>query len=157
MKRPITAFATDEAGDWVARLDCGHRQHVRHNPPFSERPWVLSEEGRAGKLGALLDCLRCEAQELPPTFVAYKRTDVFSESTVPAGLKKDHATKAGVWARIVVVEGRLRYRIDAWGREEELSSAAPGIVVPEVKHHVEPLGPVRFFVEFFHASEDLDA
>lgn len=149
-------FAADEHGDWVALLVCGHRQHVRHNAPFAERPWVLSEQGRAGKLGEELDCVGCDDSELPPKFAAYKRTAVFSESTVPEGLKRDHATKAGVWGMIVVVEGRLRYRIDDWGREEELSPAAPGIVVPEVRHHVEPLGPVRFFVEFYRAPDATD-
>jgi tellurite resistance-related uncharacterized protein len=151
MKRRIGGFAVDEAGDWVALLECGHRQHVRHQPPLAERPWVLTQEGRSGKLGTALDCVRCDDAELPSHFVAYKRTAELDESTVPAGLRRNHTTRAGIWAKIVVLEGRLRYCIDDWGREEELSPATPGIVVPEVRHHVEPLGPVRLFVEFHRA------
>jgi hypothetical protein len=52
-------FDQDEAGDWVALLACGHRQHVRHRPPWHERPWVLTEEGRADRLGSPLECPAC--------------------------------------------------------------------------------------------------
>jgi len=44
----------------VAELDCGHGQHVRHDPPWSLRPWTLTEEGRTGRLGTELDCARCD-------------------------------------------------------------------------------------------------
>lgn len=152
MNRSIVGFGQDDAGDWFARLDCGHRQHVRHNPPMSERPWVLSEEGRTAKLGQQLDCVRCDAGEWPEGFVAYKRTADFSDTTVPAGLTRNHATKAGVWGHIVVLEGRLRYTIEASGESRELDPTHAGIVVPEVRHHVEPLGAVRFYVEFHHAE-----
>ena len=40
----------------------------------------------------------------------YKSTPVFDENTLPAGLRKEHRTKAGVWGVIRVLEGRLRYR-----------------------------------------------
>jgi len=35
-------FHQDEDSDWVAALECGHSQHVRHDPPWMERPWVLT-------------------------------------------------------------------------------------------------------------------
>ncbi|MCR6665530.1 MAG: DUF3565 domain-containing protein [Methyloversatilis sp.] len=69
MKQPITGYLIDEEGDWVARLACGHRQHVRHHPPFINRPWVVTEEGRTAHLGALLDCPRCDAYEWPDHIV----------------------------------------------------------------------------------------
>ena len=31
MDQPIASFHQDELGDWVARLACGHHQHVRHD------------------------------------------------------------------------------------------------------------------------------
>lgn len=65
MKHPITGFHLDEENHWVAELACGHFQHVRHNPPWSVRRWVISEAGRAGQLGTLLDCKKCDAG-LPP-------------------------------------------------------------------------------------------
>lgn len=149
MQRAITAFTTDADGHWVAQLDCGHPQHVRHDPPFTNRPWVTTAEGRAGKLGQLLNCVRCNAFELPSSFVAYQRTDEFTEASVPAALRRDHTTKTGVWARIIVLEGRLRYRVPSLDVDSVLSpECEPGIVVPAVPHSVEPVGAVRFYVEF---------
>ena len=64
MEQPIIGFHQDEVGDWVADLACGHTQHVRHNPPFSNRPWVLTAEGRQRFLGFVLNCKLCdEAQK----------------------------------------------------------------------------------------------
>ena len=57
--RHIVGFHQDEDGDWVAELDCGHGQHVRHDPPWQRRPWVLSAEERAKYVGVELGCVRC--------------------------------------------------------------------------------------------------
>lgn len=139
----------DEHGDWVAFLNCGHRQHVRHRPPFEERPWVITEIERSKKIGKPMDCLRCDRFEMPDDFKAYRKTAEFNERTVPKSLRRDHSTKPGVWAKIQVIEGKLNYRIDAPGTQFELSPGVPGIVIPEVRHHVEPVVSVRFFVEFY--------
>ena len=61
MQQPITGFHLDEHADWVAELACGHFQHVRHNPPWTLRPWVLTAEGRASVLGRQLECKKCDA------------------------------------------------------------------------------------------------
>ncbi|WP_447977490.1 DUF3565 domain-containing protein [Candidatus Nitrospira bockiana] len=60
MQQPIVGFHQDEHGDWVADLACGHGQHVRHQPPFVSRLWVLTEAGRRDHLGRMLNCTRCE-------------------------------------------------------------------------------------------------
>lgn len=146
MLRPIVGFHRDEAGVWVAELACGHNQHVRHAPPWQLRPWVDDEEQRRSKLGSELDCPYCNMAALPDGLVAYKQTATFSESDVPAGLLRDHRTKAGVWARIVVEHGKLEY---ACARGTfVLQPGVVGIVEPEQPHHVRPLGPVRFHVSF---------
>ena len=59
MMAKIVEFDQDEFGDWRATLSCGHRRHVRHDPPLVSRPWVLSAEGRSEKLGVELDCVEC--------------------------------------------------------------------------------------------------
>jgi tellurite methyltransferase len=151
MERTIIGFRLDHEGDWVAILNCGHPQHVRHNPPFVNRPWTTTEEGRNSKLGRTLNCVRCNRFELPEGFVPYRQTPVFTENSVPVGLTKDHLTKAGVWAKIIVVDGKLRYCVDVLDTDVELSQNHPGIVVPEVLHRVEPVGTVRFFVEFYRS------
>lgn len=63
--RHIVGYHQDEEAHWVADLDCGHGQHVRHEPPMQQRPWVLTAEGRASFLGTVLFCVRC-VDEGPP-------------------------------------------------------------------------------------------
>ncbi len=60
MKQPIVGFHKDEEDDWVADLKCGHTRHVRHNPPWQLRSWVVTKEGRKSKLGMELDCAKCD-------------------------------------------------------------------------------------------------
>ena len=57
--RKIVGFHQDDAGDWVADLECGHTQHVRNNPPWQNRPWVTTPEGRAAHIAAELACAKC--------------------------------------------------------------------------------------------------
>jgi len=88
-------------------------------------------------------------KSLPPDVAVYKRTAEFSEATTPRALLRRHTTKAGVWGHIRVVEGRLRYRIlEPDVTEHILSPGLSGVVEPRVAHEVEPIGRVRFFVEF---------
>jgi hypothetical protein len=60
MQRRIIGFHTDEEQHWVADLECGHSQHVRHDPPWQVRPWVVTEEGRRRFLGTSLNCVECD-------------------------------------------------------------------------------------------------
>ena len=89
-----------------------------------------------------------------PEHVAFqRRTDEFTQASVPAGLLKAHTTKAGTWGLIHVLEGRLAYRIvDPRRSASETILTAdqpPGVVEPTLLHEVEPLGPVRFSVEVY--------
>lgn len=88
-------------------------------------------------------------KHLPQNVIAYKRTDVFTESTVPKGLLRSHNTKLGVWGKIVILEGELRYRILEPEIEDHILTAEHfGVVEPTVLHEVLPLGKVSFYVEF---------
>ena len=62
MLQKIINFHQDEENHWVADLECGHTQHTRHNPPLSNRPWVLNKEGRDSKLGIQLNCHICDEE-----------------------------------------------------------------------------------------------
>lgn len=62
VNKPITGFHVDGEGDWVAELACGHQQHVRHKPPWVNRPWVETEQGRSAMLGYELRCKECLKQ-----------------------------------------------------------------------------------------------
>ncbi len=93
--------------------------------------------------------------EIPPDALAYKRTATFDENTVPGGLLKEHDTKEGVWARIVVESGKLAYTIiEPDRRQWVLSPAASGVAAPTAAHFVKPIGEVRFHVEFFRREAD---
>jgi len=63
MNQAITGYHKDDENDWVAELQCGHFQHVRHNPPFMNRPWVIHEAGRLSMLGHILKCKKCDLGE----------------------------------------------------------------------------------------------
>ena len=64
--RRIVGFHQDDERHWVADLECGHSQHVRHDPPWQVRPWVVTVEGRNARLGATLECRLCDQSvELP--------------------------------------------------------------------------------------------
>lgn len=60
MKQKIINFDKDEESDWRAKLECGHYQHLRHKPPLVSREWILTETGRNEKLGAQLNCVKCD-------------------------------------------------------------------------------------------------
>ena len=112
----------------------------------------MSEAERAAKIGERMECPLCEMPALPPDARSYKRTATFDENTVPAGLLRDHRTKTGAWARIVVEAGALEYQIEPPARLFVLAPGSPGIAPPTVRHVVRPLGQVRFYVEFLHAG-----
>ena len=88
----------------------------------------------------------------PTTLVSYKKTDRFDQDTVPAGFLANHQTKAGVWAMIRVVEGEID--LVQGDESERLTSKIPGFVEPEAVHHLNPVGPVVFYVEFFRDANE---
>ena len=150
MERKITGYHLDENNDWVADLDCYHGQHVRNNPPFINRPWVDTEEGRNSKLGEILNCVRCDRLEFPDNLVSYKQTQEFNERTIPEGLKINHATKAGTWGIIHVLVGLLLYTVKHPAISQyELTKSQLGIIVPCMPHSIEAKDRVRFYIEFY--------
>ena len=153
MKRSIIGFCRDEENHWIANLDCGHNQHVRHQPPFVNRPWVVNEEGRKSTLGKKLNCVRCNRMEWPDDCKSYRRTPEFDENSVPAGLTCNHATKRGVWGRIQVISGTLLYHVGPpINKSLIVGTDSSAVIVPEVPHRVELQGQARFYVEFSRAG-----
>ncbi|MDB5811117.1 MAG: hypothetical protein JWN94_3239 [Betaproteobacteria bacterium] len=63
MQKRIIGFDQDPEEHWVAELECGHTQHVRHQPPWINRPWVVTAEGRARVVGSFLECKHCDIYE----------------------------------------------------------------------------------------------
>lgn len=87
---------------------------------------------------------------MPDSVKHYKSTPDFTELTVPAALKRDHTTAAGVWAKINVLEGEIVYCITELVQEQiDLTVGVDGVIEPLVKHHVIVAGPVKFRVDFY--------
>ena len=89
------------------------------------------------------------AAAIPRAAKPYKRSRVFTETTVPRGFLRNHSTGDGVWGVIHVVSGSLRFSVPSAGREEILTPARTGIAEPTVPHRVTPQGPVAFYIEFW--------
>lgn len=85
----------------------------------------------------------------------YRSTPVFDENSLPAGLRREHRTKLGVWGIIRVLEGQLRYEVLDPFSETILEPGHPGVVLPDVPHRVEPLGAMRMQIEFYDQKPDL--
>lgn len=150
IERRIVDIEEESPGAAVASLDCGHRRHILHRPPLASNAWVLDPEQRKARIGQPIECGRCEALERPAGAVCYRQTPVFEAATIPAGLLQQHTLKAGVWAEIVVLSGRLRYRIHApLDRELILEPGVVGVVPPEIPHEIAALGDVRVRIDFY--------
>lgn len=132
MKRVVVGRASSQGHP--AMLDCGHGL----------------ADGGTSVIGAEVSCSACDRLEMPADLVAYKQTPLFTASTLPPGLLRDHSTKRGVWARIQVHRGALRYHVPRLGRSWDLAPGHDGIVAPEDPHHVECLdAALEFQVQFY--------
>lgn len=142
-------FSQDDAGHWVAELDCLHRQHVRHDPPMRFAEWVLDDEQRTARLGGLLDCPLCDRAELPADLESLRLTESWTEASMPRALRRDHRVATGTWGVLRVEEGSLRFRAATSPViHRELEAGDEQAIPPDVSHAVEVLGAVRFHVEF---------
>jgi tellurite resistance-related uncharacterized protein len=91
---------------------------------------------------------------LPENLEPYKQTPDFTDLSVPSGLLQGHRTKAGVWGKIILIEGTLTYRILEPGVEEiTLSTELDGVIEPSIKHGVIPQGGARFYVQFYRLAD----
>lgn len=91
----------------------------------------------------------------PPAARPYRTTRVLTEKTLPAGLRREHRTKPGVWAVIRVLDGRVHYQVLDPVSETVLEPGYPGLILPDQPHRVEPLGLVRMQVEFYRQAPEL--
>lgn len=150
--RAMVGFHRDEEGDWVAELECGHTQHVRHRPPFQPRPWVVDDEQRRSRLGAPLECPLCDRAEMPDGLQYVRSSEVWDETSAPAGLRRDHRLATGTWGRLQVTDGQLTF-VPGSGWEADgpaqLGTGSSQTIPPAMAHHVELDGPVRFRIDFY--------
>ena len=149
MRRIIDGFHQDDDGEWVAELSCLHGQHVRHRPPFQERPWVLSVAGRAERVGAELDCPLCDRAELPGGLKVAGRAGPFDAATLPAGLRRAHRVADRTWGLLRVLEGSVRFGLETEPPlDVVLAAGATQPIPPGIDHAVSLEGPVRLAVDY---------
>ncbi|MEP7204558.1 MAG: DUF3565 domain-containing protein [Ilumatobacteraceae bacterium] len=138
MRREITGFHQDEARDWVAELACHHAQHVRHRPPFVLRAWVETAAGRADHVGATLDCPLCDRAELPDGLAVVRTAGPFDETTLPAGLRRNHRVADGTWAVLRVLTGSAHFAMQTTPAVEcDLRAGDRQPIPPSVLHSLE--------------------
>ena len=123
MRRHITGFVRDDAGQWVAELSCLHRQHVRHDLPFQDRQWVLDDAERTARVGTDIECPLCDRAELPDGLRLTRTAGPFDEASLPAGLRRTHTVAAGRWGVLRVRHGRADLAI---------------AVIPPLDRHLQP-------------------
>jgi tellurite resistance-related uncharacterized protein len=87
-----------------------------------------------------------EGSEAP---APYRSTPVFDQDSLPSALRGRHATKAGVWGLIRVIEGKLRLSYLEPPSEILLDAGQAAVVMPEQPHFVTPLGPMTMQVDFY--------
>lgn len=79
----------------------------------------------------------------------YRSTPVFDQDSLPAALRNHHATKAGVWGVIRVLEGRLQLTCLDPSSKSILSPENPGVILPQQPHFVTPVGDMKMQVDFY--------
>ena len=86
---------------------------------------------------------------LPDGLQLVRTTDVFDETTVPAGLLRAHRVADGVWGRLVVHTGSVTFVFDDDPEHPLTVVAGDSVVIPPTRqHHVELTAPATFAVEF---------
>jgi tellurite resistance-related uncharacterized protein len=151
--RTIDGFHQDEHGDWVADLSCLHTQHVRHQPPFRDRAWVLTEAGRADHLATPIECPVCDRAELPEGLRVVRTIGPFDDETLPAGLRRDHRVADRTWAVLHVLDGRVRFTMASDPAVDRvLGSGDSQAIPPGVAHAVQAEGVARVTVDFMTRS-----
>ena len=149
MIRTIDGFHEDDAGEWVAELSCLHGQHIRHRPPFFDRPWVLTAEGRAARLGSDIDCPLCDRAEMPHELRHVRTAGPFDTDSVPPALLRDHRVAERTWGHLRVLSGRVVLTIATEPpQRHELNAGGSHPIPPAVLHSVALDADARFEVDF---------
>lgn len=86
----------------------------------------------------------------------YRHSPIFDAANLPAALTRTHTTKAGVWAKIEIIEGRLRYRVEG-EPAQVLTPGRPGLIRPQQPHSVAiEDAATRFRIAFYDKLPDME-
>jgi tellurite resistance-related uncharacterized protein len=133
--------------------------YISPRPGFTQHPLTVRAAGHivdlVNRAIHYRSVDRVTSAAAPTSTTPYKSTPVFDESTLPAGLRREHRTKAGTWGVIRVLQGRLLYRVLDPSSEVILEPGQPGLIRPKQPHLVEPLGHMRMQVDFYDQPPEL--
>lgn len=82
----------------------------------------------------------------------YKTTPVFDADSLPAAIRSEHSTKAGVWGLCRVLEGEVQLVFSDPPRSVRVTPDQPAPIPPQAVHHVEFDAPMRMLVEFYREN-----
>lgn len=85
---------------------------------------------------------------LPADVALVRTTDEFTAVTVPRGLLRSHRIAPGVWGRLRVHGGGVRFLWEGDGDELDLAPGDSVVIPPDTPHRVRPGLDARFLVEF---------
>jgi tellurite resistance-related uncharacterized protein len=112
--------------------------------------------GRESRIGTAIECPLCERTEIPDGLRLVRSSPEWDERTVPAGLLRSHRLAEGTWGRIRLADGRLRFSARTQPRYERvLGRGDDQGVPPGLDHWVEPLGSVRFAIDFLAVDREI--
>ena len=75
---------------------------------------------------------------LPDNVSLFRDLGELDEISIPAGLLKDHSLKEGVWGRLEMLAGSLRFVWAAGEPSGRILSAGDTMIIPPTKlHHLE--------------------
>ena len=89
-----------------------------------------------------------EHGQLPEGLTLERTTEEFTDVTAPAGLLRAHRVARGVWGRLHVDAGTVRFVWEDAGDALELDAGDAVVIPPDTPHRVEPGPGCRFAVEF---------
>lgn len=87
-------------------------------------------------------------KNIPDNVVAYNKKD-YTDKTTPGMMKNNHSVRMGVWGKIVVEKGAVKYEIPSQGEEHLLTPDNPGVIEPLMVHRIDPQPGARFYLELY--------
>jgi len=78
----------------------------------------------------------------------YRTTPVFEAGTLPPPLLRNHSLKSDTWGVLRVLDGAVNYVVTGQAAMV-VERGLPGIIEPDIEHHLEIIGPVKLQIEFY--------
>lgn len=91
--------------------------------------------------------------EMPQNMKEISRTNLFTEQTVPAKMRKQHYLTKDTWGLLTVKSGALTFMLEGDSIGIDVKQGQSVVIEPEKMHFVATSGPVSFDVAFFTKVE----